>query len=237
MTEQGAPPPAAPAPDIARRIHLVVVAVIMTIMSAELTLLVARERWMHVFLVLGVMSVIMAPVLFRRRLPVEVPSEIQVGAALFIFATLFLGEVRDYYERIWWWDLALHGTAGILLGLIGFLIVYVLNESELVEVQMKPAFVALFAFFFALAIGALWEIFEFGMDELFGLTMQKPRAGDPSGLTDTMWDLVVDTLGAAAVSLVGWRYLKRNRRRRIDEWAQRYVERRPGLLARQRIGR
>lgn len=237
MTEQAAPSPEAPAPDIARRIHLVVVAVIMTIMSAELTLLVARERWMHVFLVLGVMSVIMAPVLFRRRLPVEVPSEIQVGAALFIFATLFLGEVRDYYERIWWWDLALHGTAGILLGLIGFLIVYVLNESELVEVQMKPAFVALFAFFFALAIGALWEIFEFGMDELFGLTMQKPRAGDPSGLTDTMWDLVVDTLGAAAVSLVGWRYMKRNRRRRIDEWAQRYVERRPGLLARQKVGR
>ena len=75
------------------------------------------------------------------------------------------------------------------------------------------------------------------MDELFGLTMQKPRGGDPSGLTDTMWDLVVDTLGAAAVSLVGWRYMKRNRRRRIDEWAQRYVERRPGLLTRQRIGR
>lgn len=231
MTEESAIRPETATPDIARRIHLVVVAVIMTIMTAELTLLVARERWMHVFLVLGVMSVIIAPVVFRRRLPVEVPSEIQVGAALFIFATLFLGEVRDYYERIWWWDLALHGTAGILLGLIGFLIVYVLNENELVEVQMKPAFVALFAFFFALAIGALWEIFEFGMDALFGLTMQKPRAGDPSGLTDTMWDLVVDTLGAAAVSLVGWRYMKRNRRRRIDEWAQRYVERRPGLLA------
>jgi hypothetical protein len=232
MTDQEAIPAKVLPPELARRIHLFIVAVIMAIMSAELTFLVARERWMHVFLVLGVMSVILGPVLYRRRLPVEVPSEIQAAAALFIFATLFLGEVRDYYERIWWWDLALHGTAGILLGLIGFLIVYVLNENELVEVRMKPAFVALFAFFFALAIGTVWEVFEFGMDRLFGLTMQKPAPGDPSGLTDTMYDLIVDILGAAAVSLAGWRYLKRNRNKRLDEWAQRYVERRPRLMGR-----
>jgi uncharacterized membrane protein YjdF len=230
---QLAPEPAVP--DIGRRIHLLVVTVVMLIMTAELSVLVARERWMHVFLVLAVMTVILIPVFFRRRLPVEVPSEIQVAAVLFIFATLFLGEVRDYYERIWWWDLALHGTAGILLGLIGFLVVYVLNESELVEVHMKPAFVALFAFFFSLALGTLWELFEFGMDEIFGLTMQKPMAGDPSGLTDTMWDLIVDTIGAAAVSLAGWRYLKRTRRKRIDKWAKRYVERRPRLMGRKKV--
>lgn len=230
MMGDGAMSPKPDAPDLARRIHLVVVAIIMLIMTAELGLLVARARWMHVFLVLAVMALILIPVFFRRRLPVEVPSEIQVATALFIFATLFLGEVRDYYERIWWWDLALHGTAGVLLGIIGFLIVYVLNENELVDVRMKPAFVALFAFFFALAIGTIWEIFEFGMDEIFGLTMQKPTAKDPSGLTDTMLDLIVDTLGAAAVCLIGWRYLKRNRSKRIDEWAKRYVERRPHLL-------
>jgi hypothetical protein len=28
------------------------------------------------------------------------------------------------------------------------------------------------------------------------------------GLTDTMWDLIVDALGAAAMSLIGWRYIK-----------------------------
>lgn len=31
--------------------------------------------------------------------------------------------------------------------------------------------------------------------------------GDPSGLTDIMWDLIVDVLGAAVMSVMDWRYL------------------------------
>jgi hypothetical protein len=44
---------------------------------------------------------------------------------------------------------------------------------------------------FAVAVGAVWEIFDFSMDEPFGTDMQKAMFGDPSGLTDTMWDLIV----------------------------------------------
>lgn len=210
---------------LARRAHLGVLAVLQTIMAAELVLLALRERWMHVFLVAAVMAGTLAPELLRRRLRVEIPSEIQIMATLFVFATIFLGEVRDYYERLWWWDLALHGTAGLLLGLLGFMIVNALNESREVQLRMRPSFVALFAFLFGIGIGTIWEIFEFAMDQLFGLTMQKPMLGDPSGLTDTMWDLIVDTLGAAIVSLAGWRYIRRARRRRVDTWVARFIRR------------
>src|SRR5690606_11091243 len=117
--------------------------------------------------------------------------EFEVLALIFIFASLFLGEVRGYYIRYWWWDIALHTASGLLLGIWGFLLVYVLNESQDIEMQMKPRFVALFAFFFAVGCGALWEIFEFAMDQLFGMNMQKPMLNDPSGLTDTMWDLKI----------------------------------------------
>jgi hypothetical protein len=119
-----------------------------------------------------------------------------------------------------------------LLGLLGFLVVYMLNENEMVDVHMRPSFVALFAFLFAVTMGTLWEIFEFGMDELFGLTMQKPMLGDPSGLTDTMWDLILDTAGAAIVSLAGWRYLKRTRTAYLDRWATRFIQRNPQLFGR-----
>jgi uncharacterized membrane protein YjdF len=64
---------------------------------------------------------------------------------------------------------------------------------------MNPGFVALFAFVFAIALGTLWEIFEFAMDQIFGLEMQKPMFGDPSGLTDTMWDMIVNAIGAGIV--------------------------------------
>jgi uncharacterized membrane protein YjdF len=208
---------------LARRAHLLVLLAVQAVMAVELALLIARGQWMHVFLVAAVMAGILLPELLRRRLPVQIPSEIQILAIVFIFATLFLGEVRDYYERIWWWDLALHGTAGLLLGLLGFLIVYVLNESRDVQVKMRPSFVALFAFAFAVAIGTIWEIFEFAMDRIFGLNMQKPMLGDPSGLTDTMWDLIVNLIGAAIVSLSGWAYLRRSRRRHVDTWIARLL--------------
>lgn len=208
---------------IARRAHLLVLAVLQSVMAVELVLLAIEGEWQHVFLVAAVMAGTLAPELLRRRLPVEIPSEVQIVAILFIFATLFLGEVRHYYERFWWWDLALHATAGLLMGLLGFIIVYVLNESRSVQMKMRPSFVALFAFVFALAIGNIWEIFEFAMDRSFGLTMQKPTPGDPSGLTDTMHDLIVNLAGAAVVSLAGWRYLGRARRRHVDTWVARLV--------------
>lgn len=218
--------------DLARRAHLGVVGLVTAVMAAELVLLVLDARWMHVALVASVMVAILAPVLAPRRMPVPIPSEIQIALALFLFATLFLGEVRDYYLWLWWWDLALHGSAGLLLGLFGFLVVYMLNANDTVDFRMRPSFVALFAFAFSLALGALWEIFEFGMDQVFGLDMQKQRPGDPSGLTDTMYDLMVDTLGAALAAFIGWRYLKRPRKHRLDGWMQRMVRRYPGMFGR-----
>lgn len=223
-------------PRLGRRAHVAVMTILQAILGVELLLLIASGRWMHVFLVLCVIAVTLAPELLRRRLEVEIPSEIQILAVLFVFASLFLGEVHDYYERIWWWDLALHGTAGLLLGLLGFLIVHVLNQSGRVDLHLRPSFVALFAFLFGLGIGTLWEIFEFAMDRLFGLTMQKPTEGDPSGLTDTMWDLIVDALGAGIVAIAGWRYLAASRRRYVDTWVGRFIRRNRRFL-RPRRGR
>jgi hypothetical protein len=228
------PQPAHPDGPVAlpSRLHLLILAVLELTMAAELVALIGRGRWMQVFITLLLMAILAAPALLPRRMPVAIPSEIQIFAALFIFATLFLGEVADFYRRIWWWDLALHGSSGVLLGLSGFLIVYVLNQNEMVDVSMRPSFVALFAFFFSVGIGAVWEIFEFAMDQLAGTDMQKAMLDDPSGLTDTMWDLIVDTLGAAVMALLGWLYMRRARRERTDHWLRRFVEKHPHIFER-----
>lgn len=215
---------------LARRLHLIVVAIMEIIMAAELVVLAADQRWMNLFLVITLMAVIAIPSLFPQKLPVFIPAEIQIFLVLFVFATLFLGEVQNFYERIWWWDIALHTSSGVLLGMLGFLFVYMVNENRLVDVTMRPSFVALFAFFFGVGIGALWEIFEFAADQMLGLNMQKPMLGDSSGLTDTMWDLIVDTIGAAVISVAGWRYMHRARRERTDYWLRRFVGRYPQIF-------
>jgi hypothetical protein len=67
--------------------------------------------------------------------------------------------------------------------------------------------------------------------------MQKPSLGDPSGLTDTMSDLIVNALGAAIISLAGWRYIQRSRRRRVDTWVARFIRRNRSWKQRLRTGR
>ncbi|RKF19253.1 hypothetical protein D6851_12370 [Altericroceibacterium spongiae] len=209
------------------RLYKVVLAIVLVVMLGELGTLIHQQRWMHVFLVAAIIPIMASPVLGGSRIPVKLPTEIQIFSALFIFASIFLGEVQDFYNRIWWWDIALHTTSGVLLGLLGFIILYLLNENDVVDVRMRPSFVALFAFFFAVCMGAIWEIVEFTIDQLFGTTMQKPMLGDPSGLTDTMWDLIVDTLGAAVACLTGWRYMYRARRDGGDSWVKRFARKYP----------
>ncbi len=167
-------------------------------------LAVVQGRWLAAIVTGGIIVVTMLPLILGRRFEVRIPPEFEVLAVVFVYASLFLGEVHGYYVRFWWWDAVLHIGSGFLLGILGFLLVYVLNEHENVDMHMRPRFVALFAFMFAVGMGALWEIFEFAMDQLFGLNMQK------SGLVDTMWDLIVDTVGAATISLMGWGYLKKS---------------------------
>ena len=83
-----------------------------------------------------------------------------------------------------------------------------------------------------LAVGALWEVFEFAMDELVGMNMQTPFLGDPSGLTDTMWDLIVDALGALTIALAGYLYMKRGMTSIIERWIQRFIAGNPRLFKR-----
>lgn len=190
-------------------------------------------RWFTGFFTALIIVVTFLPVLLERRFRIHIPPELQLLAIAFVFASLFLGEVRDYYTRFWWWDIALHTSSGVLLGILGFLLVHIMNETERIEVHMKPGFVAFFAFLFALGVGALWEIFEFAMDTLFGMNMQKAMLGDPSGLTDTMWDLIVDALGALAISLLGWRYLSNPQQASfLERWIGTFVERNPRFFRR-----
>lgn len=156
------------------------------------------------------------PSIIGRRYRLELPPAFEALAVLFVFGSLFLGEVRGYYTRFWWWDALLHIGAGFLVGILGFMLVYTLNERGLGSLQLRASFVALFSFTFSLAIGALWEIFEFGMDQVFGLNMQK------SGLVDTMWDMIVNVIGAAVIALLGYGWLKTSE---VDSFLERWIER------------
>ena len=142
----------------------------------------------------------MAPDALAARLSITLPVPFVVATTVFIFASLFMGEVFDFYERFWWWDIVLHASSATGFGLIGFLFVFMLFEGD--RFAAPPSAIAFIAFCVAMTAGALWEVFEFAMDQSFGLNMQK------SGLPDTMGDLITDTIGALIGAVSGYFYLK-----------------------------
>jgi len=213
-------------------IHRWLIVLLRLAIVVGISLELLEALWMSAAIAAGILLLTFLPTIFASRVQVEIPPEFEVLTVGFIFASLFLGEIRDYYNKIWWWDIALHTTSGVLLGILGLLLVYVLNETPRVDLHMRPGFVAFFAFCFALSIGAAWEIFEFAMDQFFGMNMQKPMLGDPSGLTDTMIDLIVDAVGALLVSIAGYLYMKRGNASIIDRGIQRFIRRNPRLFPR-----
>jgi hypothetical protein len=184
-----------------------------------------QGRWLPALTTAAIAGLTFLPVILGRRFRATIPAEMELLAVAFLYASLFLGEVHGYYVRYWWWDALLHTGSGFLLGILGFLLVHILNEHERVELHMKPCFVAFFAFLFAGGLGAIWEIFEFAMDQIFGMNMQK------SGLVDTMWDLIVDTVGALVISILGWRSLRAGRRDWfLQRWIQDFVVKNPEVF-------
>ena len=63
-------------------------------------------------------------------------------------------------------------------------------------------------------MGAVWEIYEFTMDSVFGTNMQKYMLDNgtaligQAALQDTMKDIIVDAIGALVMSTIGYISLK-----------------------------
>ena len=187
---------------------------------------VFSARYAASFLALGTFVLTLVPLLAARKFDVYVPRRFMGAIILFIFATLFLGEVVDFYNRYWWWDVLLHGGSAMGFGLIGFLAVFMMFQGD--RFAAPPIAIGVFGFCFAMSIGAIWEIFEYAMDQTFNMSMQK------SGLQDTMWDLIVDAIGGLIGAGAGVIYLIRDRNAPFEAFFRDVITRNKRLFAKYR---
>ena len=189
---------------------------IMLIIGAVLEAL--QGNWLNTVTTIGMVILAFTPLLMVYQFNVRIPSEFELLAVLFIYASLVLGDIYGFYTKYWWWDILLHASSGLILGILGFLLVYVLNEHENLKMHMKPSFVSLFAFMFAVGMGTLWEVVEFTLDQTLGMNTQG------GSLVDTMGDLVVDCIGALIISIYGYRYLlSPNTDSFLKRWIQHFI--------------
>lgn len=159
-----------------------------------------KQEWFTLLLSILTLGLTFLPAILEKKLNVDLPEELEISILFLIFASIFLGEINSFYIKFWWWDLFLHGFSAMILTEIAFTLIYVLNREK--KIQLSPIFIMLFTLSFAIAGGAIWEVFEFSMDSFLGTNMQK------SGIIDTMEDIIIMIIIASITSTLGFFYAK-----------------------------
>lgn len=204
-----------------------------------------NRNFQNAFLCILTLILFIMPSVVQATFKVEFPTLLEIIILLFIFAAEILGEISAFYIKFPYWDTVLHTLNGFLCGAIGFSLVEIMNGNKRLRFELSPLFMAVVAFCFSMTIGVTWEIFEFSMDSLYHLDMQKDTiihsiytvSLDPMndnncvavtgiedvvlngrdlglggyldiGLMDTMYDLIVNFIGAFVFSVLGYGYVK-----------------------------
>ena len=148
-----------------------------------------KGNFENVFLCVLTLFLFTLPSFLERTIRVEIPDTLEIIILLFIFAAEILGEIQAYYIQYPYWDTMLHTLNGFLCAAIGFSLPDILNRNEKLKFSLSPVYLAVVAFCFSMTIGVLWEFFEFSMDQLFLLDMQK--------------DTVVNSIGSVMLDPTG----------------------------------
>ena len=175
------------------------------IVLAELVMSIIRGEYESAFICLLVLALFILPFFIQQNFGIQLPSVLEIIILLFIFAAEILGELECYFITYPNWDSMLHTTTGFLCAATGFALIDILNRNSRIKFQLSPVYVALAAFCFSMTVGVLWEFFEFGMDRVFHLDMQKDTV--VQSITSVMLDptnsntpITIDGIHSVAVN-------------------------------------
>ena len=211
------------------RVYGLLTLVIQVVLLAGVVVFILRHDWANAVLTTLVIVLTLIPQLLKRWFRVDVPPEFQLVTAVFVFCAIFLGTSLGFYGRFLWWDTALHTVSGCLLGIVGFIAVFLINGTDHRPEGMRVSLIAVFGFMFAVTLGVFWEIYEFIADNLIpGLDMQVVATGP----NDTMVDMIVNLIGAAVIAVLGYMFCRTGRKSFIVDGVCKFVSRNPRLFAR-----
>ncbi|MBR5190493.1 MAG: hypothetical protein IKW34_00490 [Clostridia bacterium] len=128
----------------------------------------------------------------KKSFIIEVEASTQTMLTLFIFIAVCVGSTLNNRTTFEHFDIVTHCASGVLSAWFGYDFANIIYRKR---GDLGPAMSALFSLAFALSIAVGWEIYEFSMDKLYGMTLQK-------GNTDTMVDFISCAIGAVVTMLL-----------------------------------
>lgn len=157
-----------------------------------------------------------APNFVAKKYGIKLPLDYVLVIVVFLYMSMTLGSTFEAYEKFFWWDAVLHIASGVVISFAAYLMLLTMYQDD--RVKATPFIIAMFTFSLGLALGGVWEIFEFTIDSFFGTNMQR------SGLSDTMWDLIVDAIGSLFVAVLAYDGVKNKRKNGfMFDAAERYL--------------
>lgn len=122
----------------------------------------------------------------KKSFIIEVDYLAQTMLNIFIFVAVCIGTTLNNRTTFEHFDLVTHFGSGFLSAWFGYDFANIVYRKR---GDLGPAMSSLFSLSFALSIAVGWEIYEFTMDKLYKMTLQR-------GNDDTMVDFIACAIGA-----------------------------------------
>lgn len=156
----------------------------------------------------------------------HIPSIVQDGMIVMIFAASFCGKFLNFYYDVRWWDSGMHLLSGGLCVIAGYEVVIAMQKRDKKTISVPIALLCALGFSFF--VSTLWELFEFAADQFMCnpatgaigdaqhwclklaegtpkiATLFPAKYPERWAIMDTMGDIVLNSIGA----IVAWIILK-----------------------------
>ncbi len=146
---------------------------------------------------------------FVGKLKLEISDLTYILFMVFIVLGTYTNNRYNLCRVLWWFDIALHLSSGVMLSLIAGDIFFPLSKKHVNHLWFE----LFFMFVFAVASAGFWEILEFSFDCITGLDVQRNLTRDRefiamswqnNGIIDTMNDMINGTVGGLIGCTIGY---------------------------------
>jgi len=156
--------------DINRRENDIRNAVLFILESFDLfsvVFFILRGEGERILLCLATVLLLLLPMAAERILRCRFSLPLYLLCMFYAIGAM-LGHSWKFYYLFPGWDKLLHIIGGIVFAMLGIFLPCVIQGKALEH----PLMTALFALCFSVAVSAVWEFFEYGMDHFFAMDMQ-----------------------------------------------------------------
>ena len=155
-----------------------------------------KRDWLWAFACFFGFLLAISPIIIKRNFRFSVHWLVEF-LLVFAISLHIWGGVLHLYS-LPFYDKIAHFLASAIVAFFALIVIYIIDSFS-PRVHMDLIMLAFFIAIFTMAMGVMWEIAEFAMDQI--VSHGKPFA--QVSLENTMWDLIADSIAGIFVGIVG----------------------------------